>query len=163
MAKFSSQSRRGPRRASQRQLRVGEMLRHALVEILARDVLRDPDLEGKSVTVSEVDISPDMRVATIYCSSLGGGDDETVIPALNRCRTFLRGELGRRITLKFTPSLHFRLDSTFAAAQSTASLLRSPRVARDLSAGENATPQDAEGAPLAEAKHVRRSGNGEAR
>ena len=143
MVKPSSQSRRGVARSSQRQLRVGEMLRHALVEILARDVVRDPDLEGKSVTISEVDVSPDMRQATIYCSSLGGGHDDTVIPALNRCRAFLRGQLGHKITLRFTPSLHFRLDHTFTAAHAMDKLLHSPRVARDVSADNSAESQDA--------------------
>ncbi len=158
MVKPVSPSRRGARRASQRQLRVGEMLRHALVEILARDVVRDPDLEGKSVTISEVDVSPDMRVATIYCSSLGGGDDDTVVPALNRARAFLRGQLGRAINLKFTPTLHFRLDHSFAAAHEMDALLHSPRVARDLSAAEKRDspggeiPQPGE-APAREAGH----------
>lgn len=158
MSKSSPQSRRPPHRASQRQLRVGEVLRHALVDILARDLVRDPDLAGKSVTVSEVDVSPDLKMATIYCSSLGGLDDEAVIPALNRARAFLRGQLGRRITLRYTPSLAFRLDHTFGEAQAMERLLRSPRVARDLD-----MPGNSSGARREDAKKNNGGGDGEAR
>ena len=118
---------------SQRQLRVGEMLRHALSHVLRRGELRDPDLAGVSVTITQVKPSPDMRYATIFCEPLGGKNAKTVIAALNRHKGFLRGETGRLIALKFTPELRFLEDESFAEAQKIESLLRSSRVARDLS------------------------------
>jgi len=118
---------------SQRQLRVGEMLRHALSDVLRRGELRDPDLAGVSVTITQVKPSPDMRYATIFCEPLGGKNAKTVIAALNRHKGFLRGETGRLIALKFTPELRFLEDESFAEAQKIESLLRSSRVARDLS------------------------------
>ncbi len=113
------------------------MLRHALSDILAKGELRDPDLEGRSVTITEVQVAPDMRNAVAYCTSLGGKDDAVVIAALNRCGPYLRGQLGRTITLKFTPTLAFRADKTFDEARSVDSLLRSPRVAQDLTSGKS--------------------------
>jgi ribosome-binding factor A len=116
---------------SQRQLRVGEMLRHELSEIL-REGVRDKELEGVSITVTEVKPSPDMRHATVFCEPLGGKNAATIITALNRYRGFIRGELGHRITLKFTPDLRFVEDTSFTEAQRIETLLRSERVARDL-------------------------------
>lgn len=121
---------------TQRQLRVGEMLRHALSEILIRGDIRDPDLEGRHVTITEVQVAADMRSAVAYCTSLGGQDDAAVLDALNRSQAYLRGQLGRMIKLKFTPALAFLADTTFAEAQSVDALLRSPRVARDLGTGK---------------------------
>jgi ribosome-binding factor A len=118
---------------SQRQLRVGEMLRHALSDVLRRGELRDADLAGVSVTITQVKPSPDMRYATIFCEPLGGKNAKTVVAALNRHKGFLRGEMGRLIALKFTPELRFLEDESFAEAQKIESLLRSSRVARDLS------------------------------
>ena len=120
---------------SQRQLRVGEMLRHALVEILREEDIRDADLEGVSVTVTEVRPSPDMRHASVFVEPLGGKNAEMVVRALNRHRGFLRGELGRRITLKFTPELKFHEDTSFTEAAHIEDILRSARVARDLGSG----------------------------
>src|ERR1700704_2628213 len=82
---------------TQRQLRVGEMLRHALAEILNRNEIRDPDLDGVSVTITQVKPSPDMRYATVYCEPLGGGDIAPIIAALNRHKGFMRGEMGHMI------------------------------------------------------------------
>jgi len=121
---------------SQRQLRVGEMLRHALSDVLRRGELRDPDLAQVSVTITQVKPSPDMRYATIFCEPLGGKNAKTVVAALNRHKGYLRGEMGRLIALKFTPELRFLEDESFAAAQKIETLLKSSRVARDLS-----TPQ----------------------
>ena len=118
---------------SQRQLRVGEMLRHALSHVLRRGELRDPDLAGVSVTITQVKPSPDMRYATIFCEPLGGKNAKTVVAALNRHKGFLRGEMGRLIALKFTPELRFLEDESFAEAQKIETLLKSSRVARDLS------------------------------
>src|SRR5476651_162359 len=89
-----SDARGGP---SQRQLRVGEMLRHALAEILNRNEIRDPDLDGVSVTITQVKPSPDMRYATVYCEPLGGENAKAIVAALNRHKGFLRGEMGRLI------------------------------------------------------------------
>ena len=124
-----SAPQKGP---SQRQLRVGEMLRHALSDILRESEIRDPDLIGVSVTVTEVKPSPDMRHATVFVEPLGGRNAETIIPALNRHRGFLRGELGRLIALKFTPELRFVEDTSFAEAERIEKILHSERVARDL-------------------------------
>jgi ribosome-binding factor A len=117
---------------SQRQLRVGEMLRHALSEILSRGEVRDADLDGVSVTVTQVKPSPDMRHALVFCEPLGGRNAGTVVQALNRHRGFLRGLLGRTITLKFTPDLRFVEDTSFAEAEKIETLLKSARVQRDL-------------------------------
>ena len=117
---------------SQRQLRVGEMLRHALSEILRERDIRDPDLEGVSVTVTQVKPSPDMRHATVFVQPLGGENAKTIVDALNRHRGFLRGELGHSIELKFTPELRFVEDTSFAEAQRIEQLLHSEKVARDL-------------------------------
>jgi len=127
-------AQKGP---SQRQLRVGEVLRHTLADILRTNEIRDPDLEGVSVTVTEVRPSPDMRHATVFVEPLGGRNAETVVNALNRHRGFLRGEMGRQITLKFTPELRFVEDTSFAEAERIEGILKSPRVARDLRAGES--------------------------
>jgi ribosome-binding factor A len=120
---------------SQRQLRVGEVLRHALADILRTNEIRDPDLEGVSVTVTEVRPSPDARHATVFVEPLGGKNADTIVSALNRHRSFLRGELGHRIALKFTPELRFVEDTSFAEAARIEAILKSERVARDLAAG----------------------------
>jgi ribosome-binding factor A len=118
---------------SQRQLRVGEELRHVLAEILARGEMRDPLLKDVSITVSEVRASADMRQATAYVMPLAGaGDPDAVVAALNRAASFLSHEVGRRITMKYTPTLKFSLDTVFDEAQRIDSLLRRPGVARDL-------------------------------
>ena len=121
---------------SQRQLRVGEMLRHAMAEIFRRGDIRDPELVGVSVTVTQVRPSPDMRHATVFVEPLGGRNADTVVKALNRHKGFLRGELGRLITIKFTPELRFVEDTSFAEAQKIENILKSEKVARDLAARE---------------------------
>ncbi|NOX94717.1 MAG: 30S ribosome-binding factor RbfA [Alphaproteobacteria bacterium] len=121
--------KRGP---SQRQLRAGEVIRHVLVEILHRENLREPELRGVSITVSEVRISPDLKQASVYAAPLGGGQQSEVIKALNKIAPFLRGLLGKKIDLKFTPTLKFMSDDTFAEAQRIDALLARPEVARDL-------------------------------
>ena len=137
MSRHHSRSNTGP---SQRQLRVGEMLRHALADVLRRGDLRDPDLAGVSVTITQVKPSADMRYATIYCEPLGGKNAKTIVAALNRHKGYLRGEMGRLIALKFTPELRFLEDESFAEAQKIETLLKSPNVRRDLS-----TPQSEDG------------------
>lgn len=116
----------------QRQLRVGEMLRKALSDVLLRSPVEDPDLSGVTVTVSEVSVSPDLRQATAFIMPLGGAEQNRVVEALERHRKFVRGELARRVTLKYMPSLTFKLDETFDEADRIESLLRSPKVAQDI-------------------------------
>jgi ribosome-binding factor A len=122
---------------SQRQLRVGEMLRHTLAQILSRSDVRDPDLEGVSVTITQVKPSADMRYATVYCAPLGGKNADPVIAALNRHKGFLRGQMGHMIAIKFTPELRFVEDRSFAEAEKIETLLKSPEVQRDLASPEN--------------------------
>src|ERR1700761_2506626 len=121
---------------TQRQLRVGEMLRHALAEILNRNEIRDPDLDGVSVTITQVKPSPDMRYATVYCAPLGGQNAARIIAALNRHKGFLRGQMGHMISTKFTPDLRFVEDESFAEAQKIETILKSPEVQRDLAASD---------------------------
>ena len=128
---------------SQRQLRVGEMLRHALSDILRRNEIRDPELDGISVTITQVKPSPDMRYATVYCAPLGGKNAGPIIAALNRHKGFLRGQMGHMITTKFTPDLRFLEDQSFAEAEKIENLLKSPQVQRDLvSSDQNDEPDE---------------------
>ena len=122
---------------SQRQLRVGEALRHALAEILRRNDIRAPDLDGVSVTITQVKPSPEMRYATVYCEPLGGENAKQIVAALNRHKGFLRGEMGHRIAIKFTPELRFVEDESFAEAQKIETILKSPEVQRDLSSSSD--------------------------
>lgn len=125
----------GERSPSQRQLRVGEELRHALAAILKRDEVRDPDLQDVPVTVTEVRISPDLRQATAYVMPLGGGEVETVVAALNRARPFLRWRIARAVKLKYAPDIAFSADPSFDSSARIEELLRDPLVARDLAPG----------------------------
>src|SRR3954452_12872640 len=117
---------------SQRQLRVGEQVRHAIAEILAQGSVHDEDLEGHIITVSEVRMSPDLKLATVYVMPLGGKDTEIVLAALARNKKFLRGEVAHRVNLKFAPDLRFRVDDRFDEAERIEKLLRTPAVQRDL-------------------------------
>jgi ribosome-binding factor A len=128
---------------TQRQLRVGEMLRHALAEVLRRGEIRDPDLAGVSVTITQVKPSPDMRHATVFCEPLGGQNAKQVIAALNKHKGFLRGELGHAITMKFTPDLRFVEDESFAEAQKIETILKSSRVQRDLAQPDDGSDGEA--------------------
>ena len=123
---------RGP---SQRQLRVGELVRHALAEMLTRGDVHDPVLEGHLVTVPEVRMTADLRLATIYVMPLGGRDARDVLEALNRNKRFLRGEIAHRVNLKFAPEIRFQIDERFDEAERIEKLLRTPAVARDLGDG----------------------------
>ncbi len=121
-----------PGGGSQRQLRVGELVRHALAEMLTRGDVHDPVLETHMITVPEVRMSADLRLATAYIMPLGGHDVEAVIAAFERNKKFLRAEVAHRINLKFAPDLRFRIDDRFAEAERIDRLLHSPAVARDL-------------------------------
>jgi ribosome-binding factor A len=120
---------------SQRQLRVGEAVRHALAEVLAQGEVHDPVLEGHMITVPEVRMSPDLRLATIYVMPLGGRDEETVVAALERNKRYLRGVIARKVNLKFAPDIRFRIDDRFDEVERIEKLLRSPAVKRDLDGG----------------------------
>lgn len=127
---------------SQRQLRVGEQVRHALAEILSRGEVMDPDLEGRIITVPEVRMSPDLRLATAYVMPLGGTDRARILAALDRNRRMFKGELSRRLkAMKYMPDVRFRLDERFDEAAKIDRLLDDPRVKRDLPASD---PHDGE-------------------
>ena len=117
---------------SQRQLRAGELVRHALVDVLREEELADDAMRGVSVTITEVRMSPDLKHAVCYVEPLGGGHADTVVQALNRHARFLRGRLGRHIELKFTPDLKFVHDESFGAAERMDRLFASEAVRRDL-------------------------------
>src|SRR6201990_221672 len=121
---------------SQRQLRVAETVRHAVAEILSQGHAHDPDLEGHIITVPEVRMSPDLRLATIYVMPLGGRDTELVLSALERNKKYLRGEIAPRVYLKFAPDIRCRVDERFDEAERIEKLLRTPAVQRDLAPGE---------------------------
>ena len=121
-----------PAGGSQRQLRVGELVRHAVAEMLARGDVHDPVIEGHLITVPEVRMTADLRLATIYIVPLGGRDASEVVAAFERHKKFLRGEIAHRINLKFAPDIRFRIDERFEEAERIDKLLRSPAVKRDL-------------------------------
>ncbi|MBB5047682.1 ribosome-binding factor A [Rhodopseudomonas rhenobacensis] len=117
---------------SQRQLRVSETVRHAIADILSQGGVHDPVLEGHLITVPEVRMSPDLKLATVYVMPLGGRDTEIVLTALEANKKFLRGEVARRVNLKFAPDLRFRVDDRFDEAERIEKLLRTPAVQKDL-------------------------------
>ena len=117
--------------ASNRQLRVGENVRHALAEILARETILDPALTGVLVTIPEVRMSPDLKLATAYVMPLGGKEVEGVVAALERHKRFLRGALAKRLEMKFVPDVRFRPDESFEEGMRMDALLASPEVKRD--------------------------------
>jgi ribosome-binding factor A len=126
-----------PKAPSQRQLRVGELVRHALAEILQRGEVHDPALEATVVTVPEVRMSPDLRLATAYVMPLGGKGVEAVLEALERNKKYLRGEVAHRVkNLRYSPDIRFRLDTSFAEGERVDALLRSVAVRRDVGSDE---------------------------
>ena len=129
MQKRSDQQTKGP---TKRQQRVGELVRHALAEVLARGETQDPVLASHVVTVPEVRMSPDLRIATAYVMPLGGKDVGPVVKALARNKPALRAEVARRVNLKFAPDLRFLPDESFDEAARIDALLRSEKVSRDL-------------------------------
>ncbi|HWU15751.1 MAG TPA: 30S ribosome-binding factor RbfA [Caulobacter sp.] len=138
MKRHSDSKKGGPVGPSQRQLRAGELIRHALVDILREEELADPALQGVSVTVSEVRMSPDLKHAICFVEPLGAGVTgesaqhiDEIIAALNRVSKFLRGRLGRSIDMKFTPDLKFIHDESFSSAAYMDRLFLDPRVQQD--------------------------------
>ena len=122
---------------SQRQLRVGELIRHALSDVLTRAEVPDPVLEKHVITVPEVRMSPDLKLATAYVMPLGGKDADKVVAALERNRRALRGAVAPRIDIKFMPELRFRLDTSFEEGARIDALLRSDEVRRDTETGKD--------------------------
>ncbi len=122
---------------SQRQLRVGEELRHVLALSISRADFRDPALRDLLVTITEVRVSPDLKNATAFVTPLGGKDPEGAVKALNKARDYLRGELSRQVKLRHTPKISFQPDETFDEASHIDALLRDPQVARDLNHEED--------------------------
>ncbi|CAA2140965.1 MULTISPECIES: 30S ribosome-binding factor RbfA [Methylobacterium] len=129
-----------PSGPSQRQQRVAELVRHAIAEVLQRGDIQDPVLGSHVITVPEVRMSPDLKIATAYIMPLGGLDEKPVIAALERNKKALRQEVARRVNLKFAPDLRFLRDETFDEADRIDALLRSEKVRRDL----ESQPQDSD-------------------
>lgn len=132
MKRHSTTGRGSSSGPTQRQLRAGELTRHALVEIMRESEITDSDLEGVSVTITEVRMSPDLRHAVCFVEPLGGQASDIIVAALNRHAKFLRGRLGRNIDMKFTPALKFLHDESFNEATRMNRLFDDPRVRQDL-------------------------------
>ncbi len=126
----------------QRQLRVGEEIRHALTDIIAQDNLDDPDLAGRMVTVTQVSISPDLRNATAFVTPFGGGEADKLVAALNRAHGYFRRELARMVKLQFSPQIRFRADESFEQVDRIERLLHDPVVARDIARNPDAENDD---------------------
>jgi ribosome-binding factor A len=122
---------------SQRQQRVAELVRHALAEVLQRGDIQDEVLTSHVVTIPEVRMSPDLKLATAYVMPLGGRDEQAVLKALDRNRKLLRAEVAHRVNLKFSPDLRFRRDDTFDEAARIEALLRSDKVQQDIRPAED--------------------------
>ncbi len=127
---------------SQRMLRVGELVRHALSELLQRGEIDDEELLDVTITVPEVRMTPDLKLARAYVMPLGGARAEEIVKALNRHARFVRGAIGHRIDLKYAPEIRFYVDDTFAEADRIEALLRSERVRQDLRREEDAEGED---------------------
>jgi ribosome-binding factor A len=117
---------------SQRQLKVGELIRHALADIFSRGEITDEVLSRHSLTVPEVRMSPDLKLATAYVLPLGGGEADEVVAHLDKHKRYLRGLLAKQVNMKFMPELRFKVDTSFEASARIDALLASPKVARDL-------------------------------
>lgn len=128
---------------SQRQLRVGELIRRRLSEVFARAEVHDPELNALSITVGEVRASPDLKVATVFVMPLGGGQVDLALAALERNKGELRRAVAKSLTLKFAPELRFRPDETFDRMDETRRLLAEDRVRRDIS--RDGPPDDGSG------------------
>ena len=127
-----------PDARSVRLLKVGEQVRHVLSELLTRQHVHDEVLSAHSVSVTEVRMSPDLRLATAYVVPLGGRDEKEVLAALDRNKRFFRSEIAHRVNLKFAPDLRFRIDDRFEEAMRIEKILDSPKVRRDLAKGADA-------------------------
>ncbi len=146
--------KRNDRAPSQRQLRIGEEIRHTLAAIIGRGELRDPDLQGRAITITEVRVSPDMRNATVYCVPLGvtfgadsaDGETANMIAALTRAQPFLRHEVAKRVHLRTVPAFIFIADTSFDEAGHIDALLHLPEVSRDLHGDDDDDEANPDGA-----------------
>ncbi len=120
-------------------LRVGELIRHAVAQLLSRGQISDPTLDAHTITVARVKMSPDLKLATIYVMPLGGKDEPHVLSALDRHRRFMRGEIAHQINLKFAPEIRFRIDDSFDAVSRIDAILNSEHVKRDLETHDDDT------------------------
>ncbi len=118
-------------------LRVGELIRHALSDLLSRGIVDDPVLAGHVITVPDVRMSPDLKIATAYVMPLGGRDVKAVVEALDRNRKMLRGEIAHRISMKFAPDIRFKVDHSFDYGAKIDAILDSPQVKRDLATDDD--------------------------
>jgi ribosome-binding factor A len=125
---------------SQRMLRVAELVRHAMSELLTRSDIADPALEGKVVTVPDVRMSPDLKLATVYVMPLGGDNVADCLAALDRHKKFLRGEIARRVNLRFAPEVRFKADPSFDYGGKIDALLNLPKVKQDIEAKRESEP-----------------------
>jgi ribosome-binding factor A len=132
------------RAPSQRQLRVGEELRHLISGVLSRGDIRDPDVEGVVITVTEVRASPDLKYATVFVAPLGGGNVEAILGGLKRSSKFVRGQIAKQVRLRYTPQFVFEIDTSFDTGSHIDSLLHRPEVQRDL--GEEESDDDLDSA-----------------
>ena len=130
--KFMSRLHHKGGEPSQRMLRVAELIRHAMADMLSRGDVVDPVLEKHVVTIPSVRMSPDLKLATIFGMPLGGGDMKPVLEALDKHKKYLRGEIAHRVNLKFAPDIRFKIDESFENAAKIDALLRRPEVKRDL-------------------------------
>ena len=120
------------RAPGQRQLRVGEEIRHLLAELLERGNMRDPDLRDATITVTSVDVSPDLRNAIAFVMPLGGQDEKRLLAAMRRAAPWFRARVGEKAQLRYAPEIRFEVDRTFDEADRIGQLLRRPDVARDI-------------------------------
>ena len=136
--------RHKPAGPNQRMLRVGELVRHALAQVFARGEIVDDDLTGAVITVPEVRMSSDLKLASAYIMPLGGARAAEIVAALNRHQRFIRGRVAPEIDLKFAPEIRFFVDETFDQFGKIDALLRSDRVQRDLKADDDETDKDSD-------------------
>ncbi|MBU1175643.1 MAG: 30S ribosome-binding factor RbfA [Alphaproteobacteria bacterium] len=127
---------------TQRMLRVGELVRHALSDMFMRGDIIDPEIDGATITVPEVRMTPDLKLAKAFIMPLGGRNADEIVKALNRHARFIRGDVGHRIDLKYAPEIRFYVDDSFEEADRIEALLRSDRVRRDLRSDEDADGED---------------------
>ena len=136
---------------SQRMLRVAELVRHAVSEMLTRGYVNDPVLDGHVTTISKVQMSPDLKCATVFILPLGGKDRDEVLAALDKYRKTFRGEVARKVNLKFAPDVRFRIDDSFENASAIDALLNSPKVRQDTAYQDEARqdpPAQQDGQPV---------------
>jgi ribosome-binding factor A len=130
--RFYFMTKNNEKAPSQRMLRMGELVRHALAEVFSRGDVHDPVLETHVITIPEVAMTPDLRHATAYVMPLGGKDARAVLDALNRNKKYLRGVIAKKVQAKFAPDLRFRIDERFDRAEQIDRLLKQTEVLRDL-------------------------------